>query len=197
MAWEPMPTMLIESASILKTKGGWMTRIDDPFGSQFRVNIPYGLTPNGFEIPEPPSSKKAITQRFLDMHLEALEDEFFDLGKVSAAREVVRNFFEKKSRYNQHAHSYRLKHVVERFWKRNELHEHAYISNGDCIWALSLEEFLCKRVDDSLNGIFQISDASIGLLDKNNFFTGRSRFVPHASVADGLYGFVDRRENQN
>lgn len=192
-----MPTQLMESATIMKTSTGWVTRIDDPFGEQRRINIPFGLVPNGFEVEDPYSSRKSVQDKYLQRHLEALEDGFFDLDKVAAARPVVRAFFERTNRYNQDANSYNLKHVVERFWKRNDLHEHAYISNGDCIWALFLEGFNYRREDGSLNCSFPVSSSSIKMLEQNTYWGHLPRLSKRAAIGYDLRGYVSRQENMN
>lgn len=150
--------------------GQWVTRIEDPFDITDLVNIPYGLTPNGFILPPPIRSNNETKRLFARKHIEAIRKAPFDLDKVMAARLVARHMLVRTRRYNPEYRSYGLKHVVENFWKRNDLHDHPYISTGDCIWAMSLEGFGFRVMQNSQNCIFNVTSESVIQLQNNSYW---------------------------
>ena len=84
----------------------------------------------------------------------------------------------------EHAHSYRLKHIIERYaYATNHPLLGNYITNGECIYAMYLEGYKVRRAGDGKNAHFNVSKRSVedllrylgGLIDDNDSQKYRNR----------------------
>lgn len=71
--------------------------------------------------------------------------------------------------------SYRIKHIAERWAKIMSHDEVNYISNGTLILAMVIAGFQCRRLPDSLNAQFNVSERIIKSLEKDYYLNNMIR----------------------
>jgi len=88
----------------------------------------------------------------------------FSNERIDAIREIIRIYLYpiKNVSYMEHAHSYRLKHIIEQYaYATNHPLLGNYITNGECIYAMYLEGYKVKQANDEKNAYFNVSKRSV------------------------------------
>lgn len=87
------------------------------------------------------------------------ESTFRNTEKINKIREVIKLYFHKTKSINKDNSSYGLKHILEN-------HFDFYVSNGELIYAMYLEDYTIER--KNVNCHFNIGKDGIRLLKKSN-----------------------------
>lgn len=100
--------------------------------------------------------------------LNTFDPSVFNKDRIDAIRYIIASFFDKTKRVKDksESRSYWLKHRVEEYAQR--VYDPVlgnYITNGELIYAMLLEGFKVKKVEDK-NALFNVSKRSINRLLK-------------------------------
>lgn len=89
----------------------------------------------------------------------------FNELELNAARKVIERYLVPISSINKRHSSYELKHLIERILINETNHQINYVSNGTLILAMCDAGFRIKRISNSPNCFFNVSERSVKRLN--------------------------------
>lgn len=89
----------------------------------------------------------------------------FNELELNAARKVIERYLVPISSINKRHSSYELKHLIERILINETNHQINYVSNGTLILAMCDAGFRIKRISNSPNCFFNVSEKSVKRLN--------------------------------
>lgn len=89
----------------------------------------------------------------------------FNILELKATRDVIERYLVPISSINRTHSSYELKHLIERILANETNHQINYVSNGTLILAMCDAGFRIKRISNSPNCFFNVSERSVKRLD--------------------------------